>query len=109
MALSSVKEVFDKMPAVFDADAAQVLEAVFQFDITGDEGGQWNVVVQDGACEVHTGTHDSPSVSLAMSGETWLGLVNREVNGMQAFMSGELKAKGDIMLAQRIEQLFLFA
>ena len=35
MALSSVKEVFDKMPAVFDADAAQGLEAVFQFDITG--------------------------------------------------------------------------
>ena len=36
MALSTVQEVFDKMPAVFDADAAQGLDAVFQFDITGE-------------------------------------------------------------------------
>ncbi len=41
-----------------------------------------------------------------MSGETWIGMVNKEVNGMQAFMSGQLKASGNIMLAQRIEQIF---
>jgi putative sterol carrier protein len=33
-------------------------------------------------------------------------MVNKELNGMQAFMSGQLKASGDIMLAQRMEQLF---
>jgi hypothetical protein len=54
----------------------------------------------------HEGTHDSATVTLTMSGETWLGMVNKQVNGMQAFMSGKLKASGDIMLAQRIEQLF---
>lgn len=48
----------------------------------------------------------SPSVTLTMSGETWIGMVNKEVNGMQAFMSGQLKASGNIMLAQRIEQIF---
>ena len=30
----------------------------------------------------------------------------KEINGIQAFMNGQLKASGDIMLAQRIEQLF---
>jgi putative sterol carrier protein len=28
------------------------------------------------------------------------------LNGMQAFMSGQLKATGDIMLATRVEQMF---
>ena len=106
MALTDVKEVFDKMPDVFNSSAAQGMDAVFQFEITGDGGGNWSVIVKDGVSQVQEGTHDSPTVTLTMSGETWLGMVNKEVNGMQAFMSGQLKASGDIMLAQRIEQLF---
>jgi len=106
MALTDVKEVFDKMAEVFNANAAQGLDVVFQYEITGDGGGSWNVVVKDGACQVNEGTHEGPSVTLTMSAETWLGIVNKQTNGMQAFMSGQLKATGDIMLAQRVEQLF---
>ena len=106
MALANVKDIFDKMPGVFDADAAQDLSAVFQFEITGDDGGTWNIVVKDGTCEVTEGSHDNPTVTLTMSAETWLGMINKEINGMQAFMGGQLKAAGDIMLAQRVEQLF---
>ena len=106
MAFTDAKEIFGKMPEVFNADAAQGLNAVFQYEITGENGGNWSVVVKDGACQVSEGVHESPSVTLTMSGDTWLGIVNKETNGMQAFMSGDLKATGDIMLAQRIEQLF---
>jgi putative sterol carrier protein len=106
MAFTDVKEVFGKMSEVFNPGAAQGLNAVFQFEITGDGGGNWSVIIKDGACQVEEGTHDSATVTLTMSGETWLGMVNKQVNGMQAFMSGQLKASGDIMLAQRIEQLF---
>ena len=106
MALTSVKEVFDKMPEVFDANAAQGLDAVFQYEITGDNGGTWNAVIKDGTCQVTEGTHTSPSVTLTMSADTWLGIVNKQTNGMQAFMTGQLKASGNILLAQQIERLF---
>jgi putative sterol carrier protein len=106
MAFTEVTEVFDRMPQVFNADAAQGLDVVFQYEITGDNGGNWSVVIKDGACQVSEGIHGSPSVTLTLSGDTWLGIVNKETNGMQAFMSGDLKATGDVMLAQRIEQLF---
>jgi putative sterol carrier protein len=43
-----------------------------------------------------------------MSKETWLGIVNRELGGLQAFMSGKLDVSGDIMLAQKIPDLFSF-
>jgi putative sterol carrier protein len=81
-------------------------DAVFQFDVTGEGGGNWNITIKDGACQVQEGTHEAPTVTLSMSAETWLGIVNKELNGMQAFMSGQLQANGDIMLASRIEQLF---
>ena len=106
MALTSVNEIFEKMPEVFNPSAAQGLDAVFQYNITGDQGGNWNVTVKDGSCQVQQGMHDSPTVTLDMSDETWLAMVNKELNGMQAFMSGKLKVSGDIMLAQRIYDLF---
>ena len=106
MAFTNVKEVFAKMPEAFNANAAQGLNAVFQFDITGDDGGKWNVAVKDGACAVNEGASDAPTVTLTMAADTWLAMVNKELNGMQAFMSGKLKASGDIMLAQRFATIF---
>jgi putative sterol carrier protein len=106
MALTDVKEVFNKMPETFSPSAAQGLDAVFQFDVTGEGGGNWNITIKHGACQVQEGTHEAPTVTLTMSAETWLGIVNKELNGMQAFMSGQLQATGDVMLASRIEQLF---
>ena len=46
MAFTEVNEVFGKMPRVFNADAAQGLDAVFQYEITGDNGGNWSVVLK---------------------------------------------------------------
>jgi len=108
MAETDVREIFAKIPEVFNADAAQGVDAVFQFEITGDGGGAWHVIIKDGACNVQEGTSDSPSVTMTMSTDTWLGIVNRELNGIQAFMSGKLKVSGDMMLAQKYQSLFSF-
>lgn len=106
MAFSSVKEIFDKMPTVFNASAAAGLNAVFQFHITGGEAGDWNVAIKDNACQLAEGVHDSPTVSLTMADADWIAMSNGELDGMSAFMSGKLKATGDIMMAQRIPSLF---
>ncbi len=106
MALTDVREVINNMSAAFNPDAAQGLDAIFQYDITGEGGGNWHFTIKDGACQLHEGAHDSPTVTLTMSAETWLAIVNKETNGMKAFMSGQLQVEGDMMLAQQIEQLF---
>lgn len=108
MVESRIGEVFSRMPEVFNPGAAQGVDAVFQFNITGDGGGNWTALIKDGTCQIQEGSHENPTVSLTMSVDTWLAMVNKEMNGMQAFMSGQLKVSGDIMLAQRIEQLFRF-
>ncbi|MCF8062341.1 MAG: SCP2 sterol-binding domain-containing protein [Deltaproteobacteria bacterium] len=108
MAFSNAHDVFSRMPELFNAGAARGLDAVFQFDIHGEEGGEWHVTVRDDACSVSEGTHDSPRVTIAMSAENWLALVNRRLNGVQAFMTGKLKVSGDLMLAQRIYDIFPF-
>ena len=106
MALTSVSEVFEKMPQVFNAAAAAGLNMVFQFHVTGNEAGDWNVVVKDGTCQVNQGVDQSPTVSLSMADVDWLAMCNGTLNGMTAFMSGKLQATGDIMAAQKIQMLF---
>jgi len=106
MSFTSVSEIFAKMPEGFNPDAAAGLDAVFQYKIEGDEAGDWFVAIKDQACAVSEGVHDSPSVTLTMGDKDYIALCNGELDGMAAFMSGKLKVGGDIMLAQRLTQLF---
>jgi len=106
MHLTDIKEVFEVIPKRFNSEAAQGLDAVFQFDITGEGGGAWVLVIRDGVCQVREETHGNPNVSLSMTGDTWLSILNKELNAVQAFLSGRLKISGDMMLAQKIPDLF---
>ena len=106
MHLTDVREVFEVMPKRFNPDAAQGMDAVLQFDITGDGGGTWVLLIRNGACQVREEIHENPNLSLSMKGVTWLSIVNKELNAVQAFLSGALKIKGDMSLAQKIPELF---
>lgn len=106
MAFTSVNEIFEKMPSVFNEANAAGVDMIFQFHITGDQSGDWNVTVKDKACAVESGIHASPTVSLTLADEDWLAMCNGQLDGMSAFMSGKLKATGDIMSAQRLPSLF---
>ncbi|NWF91421.1 MAG: SCP2 sterol-binding domain-containing protein [Syntrophaceae bacterium] len=103
---TSAKEIFATMPEVFDREAAAGLDAVIQYNIEGDEGGDWYVVIRDQTCTIFEGVHESPTLSLRMSDKNWIALCKGELNPVYAFMSGKLKASGDIMLAQRLPKLF---
>jgi len=106
MAMTNVKETFQEMPKMFNANAAKGMNVVYQFEITGEGGGSWNLVIQGGTCTLNEGKADNPTVTLNMGSETWLAMVNKQTNGMQAFMTGKLKISGNMILAQRIPEIF---
>jgi putative sterol carrier protein len=106
MAYTSAKEAIERMPVVFDAGAAKGFECVYQLNITGDGGGTWNLTVKDGACKLQEGKHAAPTVSLTMSDTTWLSIVNKKLNAMQAGMTGRIKTAGSMLAAQKIPTVF---
>jgi putative sterol carrier protein len=106
MSFKQAKEVFEKMPHVFNAAAAAGVDAVFQYHITGPDGGEWHITVKDNSCQITEGVHENPTVSLTMSVEDWLAMCNKQLDPMTAFMSSKLKASGNIMMAQRIPNIF---
>lgn len=100
----SVANIFETLKDNFNSDAAAGLDLVFQFDI--EDGDNYHLVINDGNCELIAGEHDDPSVTLIMSAETLQGIVSGETDGMQAFMAGQLRAEGDMMLATKLGELF---
>jgi putative sterol carrier protein len=106
MKVTTVKEVLDSLPSKLDKDAAEDLDAVYQFDLRGNQGGQYHLLVQNGTCVVKNGAHADPHVTLSMTGEDCIGILNGQISGMTMAMSGRLQVTGDIGLAMQLKSLF---
>ncbi len=104
--MPTVKETFDLMPSRFKPDKAQGLNAVIQYEITGEGGGTWCATVKDGSCTVTPGSAPSPTLTLTMAGQDWLDMLAGKLSGQMAFMSGKLKLKGDMGLAMKLPSIF---
>ncbi len=104
--MPTVKETFDLMPGRFKAEKAAGVNAVIQYEITGEGGGTWHASIKDGACTVASGAAPAPTLTLTMSGQDWLDMLAGKLSGQMAFMSGKLKLKGDMGLAMKIPTLF---
>jgi len=98
--------VFAAMPAAFQADRASGVDAVFQYKITGDDGGQWFCEVKNGACAIEEGVHEKPTCTLEMAAADFLSMISGALSAMEAYTSGKLKISGDVMKSQLIGKLF---
>jgi len=103
---ASAAAVFEAMPGAFVPEAAAGVDVVFQYNISGDDGGDWHCIVKDGSCKVAAGVHDSPTCTLKIGDKDFLSMMNGQLPPMQAYTSGKLKIEGDIMKSQLIEKLF---
>lgn len=102
------KDIFEtKIPDRLKSkpELAGQINSSYQFDLTGDGGGQWAVDLTKPQDQVVTGTIDNPGVTITMTAKDFCDLVAGKLNGQMAFMQGKLKIKGDMSLALKLQQL----
>ncbi len=102
--MSEINALLTEMQNRFDSAAADDMDAVFQYDIT--DNGSWQIAINNGKCQIAEGNASEATVTLSMDQDTLASVLNGEIDGMQAFMSGSITASGDIMLATRLTDLF---
>jgi putative sterol carrier protein len=105
--VQSVKDVFERhMPERLRAkpDVVAKINAVYQFNIAGPNGGAWSVDCTSGGT-VSPGTAAGARCTVAMAEGDFLNLVNGKLNPQMAFMSGKLKIQGDMGLAMKLQQI----
>lgn len=96
------KEIFETQIAKRAPEATDI-DAIFQFNITGDDGGEWVVDLKEG--KVGEGTADDADCTITMSDENFVNLVTGKVPGPQLFMMGQLQVAGNMGLAMKLGQV----
>jgi putative sterol carrier protein len=102
-------EVFNRMPSLFRPEKAGSTNAVIHWNITGrPDGGTdtYEIVVENGTCTLSPAPQREPRLSLTLGPVDFLKIVSGNGNPMMMFMTGKLKAKGDLGLAAQIANLF---
>ena len=104
--MSSVRELFEAMPRAFQKEAAAGLNAVYQFDLSGDGGGKWCVEVQNGELSVTEREHPTPAVTISASATDYVAVAEGKVNRTLAVLTGKMKINGSMTLALKLQQIF---
>src|SRR5262245_27421127 len=60
---STPQEVFDSMRSSFQANSAMGIHARYQWDLSGPQGGQWWIDVNDGTYKMGKGKIANPNVT----------------------------------------------
>ena len=102
----SVKEMVFNHEKAFLPETAEGINAVIQYKLTGDDGGDYIITIQDGKCTVAEGEAEAPTMTLTADAHDFRDVLLGKANGMQYFMQGKLKLAGDLNLAMKLTSMF---
>ncbi len=104
--VDSVADYFETLGERFVPSATRGMDAVFQWKLRGDQGASYHAIVRDGSMELVSGTHQSPTVTIAMDADDYVKVVNGELDGTRAFTTGSGKVSGKLRMAMKMRAIF---
>ena len=107
MAEKTARQLIEEMPQTFRPERAGRASAVIQFQIAGEGGGDWYVTIKERTCTVTEGVTGSADATVRMDAGDYVALSSGKLGSMKAFMTGKVKASGDISLLQRMDSWFV--
>lgn len=108
MADLNAKKIFEEvLPANLkeNPDKAKDTDAIFVFNLSGDEGGVWTVDLTKDEDFVSEGESDDAQCTVTMSDTDFVDMWTGDLNPMQAFMTGKISIAGDMGLAMKLQNL----
>jgi putative sterol carrier protein len=102
----TVPELMNRMPKAFIPEAAEGVEAVIQYHLTGEEGGGWVVTIRDQECTVEPGVTENPTMTLMADSQDYKDIVLGKLDPMAAFMQQKVKLTGNLNMALGLAKYF---
>jgi len=103
---STPQQVFDGMRRSFQAQKAKGVHARYQWELSGPNGGEWWIDVNNGTYKMGKGKINNPSVTFITSDADWVAMSNGKLKGTWAFMTGRLKVRGSQAVARKLNEIF---
>lgn len=102
----SVQQLIRNHERAFKPEAAEGVDAIIQYHLTGEDGGDWIINIHEGKCTVSEGVAETPKMTLTADAHDFKDVLLGKANGMQYFMTGKLKLAGDLNLAMKLTSFF---
>lgn len=105
--MADVNSIFKEIHEALQADSSLTkgVEAVYEFQLDGDEGIKYQLVLQGENSRTVEGVEEAADCTLLMNSDDFEKMARGELNGTQAFMSGRLKIKGNMGLALKLQDI----
>ena len=103
---STPQEVFDAMRGSFQPAKAKGVHARYQLELSGPNGGQWWIDVEDGTYKMGKGKIPNPSVTFITKDKDWVAICHDQLSGTWAYLTGRLKVRGDQNVARKLGEVF---
>lgn len=101
-----IEGLFQKIEAMLSEDIVKKTNAVYQFNVKGDEAGIWHCDLKNGKGAVGKGEPPVPAdATLTMDGKNFFDMFAGKLKPASAFMTGKLKISGDLKKAMALEKL----
>ncbi len=88
-----------------NGDTLAGINATYQFNLSGDDGGTWVICLTDDKQSVTEGEDESAQCVISMSSGDFMGMIGGSLNPQMAFMTGKLRVKGDMALALKLQAI----
>lgn len=99
---------FKLLAEAVTAEHVQQIDAIYRFEIKTSDGVRcWLADLKNGSGSIKevTGTEEKGDCTVIMTEKDFVALMKGDLDGQSAFMGGQLKIKGDMMLAMKLETL----
>ncbi|XP_066112610.1 hydroxysteroid dehydrogenase-like protein 2 isoform X2 [Saccopteryx bilineata] len=102
----AVEETFRVVKNSLSDDVVKATQAVYQFELSGEDGGTWFLDLKNKGGNAGYGEpSDQADVVMSMSADDFVKMFSGKLKPTMAFMSGKLKIKGNMALAIKLEKL----
>ena len=78
-----------------------------QFDISGENGGSWYILIDDNKKEAIKGILKDPICTVIMKESDFMKLIRGQLNAPMALLTGKIKIKGDMNHAIKLVETML--
>ena len=85
------KEFLSSLPAKVNQEALEGVDTNFQFELEGEPGGQYTIIVKNGQLEVLEGLVGEPKCTIRAKDETLMNVVSGKTSPFMALMTGKIK------------------
>lgn len=106
MSQVKIQELMDNLPEFFAPERSGGVSAIVQFEISGSEGGNWTVKIEDSQCLVGHGVAEAANLTFLASAEDVMEIFYNQLDPMKAYLQGRIRFRGNLSLALRLFDLF---